>query len=161
MTHTYPSAGSFTVGVRVVDKDGGPGNGSFTVIVPVTVTSVRVATVKQGTGKKAKSTTGLVLQFSDALNPVQAQSLAPYQLVTAGKDKIFGTKDDMSVKLASANYNASAHQVTLVPKQAFNRTQLQRLRVRAALLSDSLGRSIDGNHDGQPGGDFVARFGAP
>jgi hypothetical protein len=42
------------------------------------------------------------------------------------------------------------------PKQAFNKTQLQQLRVKSAFLTDTYGRPIDGNHDGQLGGDFVA-----
>ena len=48
--------------------------------------------------------------------------------------------------------------MTLLPKQAFNKTQLQQLRVRSAFLSDTYGRAIDGNHDGQPGGDFVGKW---
>jgi hypothetical protein len=123
---------------------------------PVTVTSLRVATVKIGTGRRARNVTGLVLQFSDALKPAQAQNLAAYQLVMAGRDKKFGTRDDKRVALASARYDGSAHTVTLIPKQAFNEMQLQQLTVKSALLRDSLGRLIDGNDDGQPGGDFVA-----
>jgi len=74
----------------------------------------------------------------------------------AGRDKKFGTRHDKNVPLASATYNASAHTVRLIPKQAFNKTQLQQLRVKAAFLSDICGRPLDGNHDGQPGGDFTA-----
>jgi len=115
---------------------------------PVTVTSLSIATVKVGTGKKARKTAGLVLQFSDALNMTQAQSLAPYQLSMPGKDKRFG----------SATYNASTHTVTLITKQAFNKNQLQQLRVKSAFLTDAFGRPLDGNHDGQPGGDYVANL---
>jgi hypothetical protein len=32
------------------------------------------------------------------------------------------------------------------------------LRITAALLTDIYGRPIDGNHEGQPGGDFVANI---
>src|SRR5689334_1444259 len=46
--------------------------------------------------------------------------------------------------------------LTLIPKQPFNKTQLQQLRLKVACLTDPWGRVIDGNHDGQPGGDFVA-----
>ena len=160
--HTYSSPGSFVVSVWVSDKDGAVGSGSFSVYVlpmPVIVRSVSVATVKVGTGKRTKKTTGLVLHFIGALNPSQAQSLTAYQLVMAGRDKTFGTKDDKNVKLASATYNALAYTVTLIPKQAFNKTQLQQLRIKSAFLSDSFGRPIDGNHDGQPGGDSISRFG--
>jgi hypothetical protein len=74
----------------------------------------------------------------------------------AGRDKKFGTRDDKNVKLASTTYNASAYTVTLIPKQALNKTQLQQLRIRPVSLTDSFGRPIDGNHDGQPGGNAVA-----
>jgi hypothetical protein len=65
----------------------------------------------------------------------------------AGRDKKFGARDDKRVALASATYDASAHTVTLIPNQAFNTMQLQQLTVKSALLSDSLGRPIDGNHN--------------
>src|SRR5262249_53726449 len=122
----------------------------------VRVKSLRVATVQVGTRKKPKRTTGLVVQLTGAVNRGGAQALAAYQLVMAGRDKRFGTRDDKRVALASARYDAVAHTATLIPKTAFNTTQLQQLRVKSALLTDSLGRPIDGNHDGQPGGDFVA-----
>jgi hypothetical protein len=35
---------------------------------------------------------------------------------------------------------------------------LKQLRVKSAFLTDSFGRPIDGNHDGQPGGDFSANL---
>ncbi len=105
------------VSVWVADKDGAVGSGSFSVYVlplPVTVTSVRVATIKVGTGKKAKKTTGLVLQFSGALNAAQAQSLAPYHLLS-GKVKKSHTTYSKPVPLSSSTYNPSAHTVTLIP----------------------------------------------
>ena len=87
--------------------------------------------------------TGLVLHFSGTLNPAQAQNLVAYQLIMAGRDKKFGTRDDKRVALASATYDGTAHNVTLIPKQAFNEIQLQQLTVNSALL-------------GQTGCDFVA-----
>ena len=122
----------------------------------VTVSSVHVATIKAGKGKKAKSTTGLLIQFSGELNSARAQSLAAYKLVTAGKDKKFGTKDDKSVKLSSAQYNAAARTVTLIPKSSLNKTQLMEIVLSGGQLTDTLGREIDGNHDGQPGGNSTA-----
>jgi hypothetical protein len=133
------------------------GSGSFTLYVlpqPVTVTSLTIATVKVGTGKKARKTTGLVLQFSAALNMTQAQSLTAFHLLS-GKVKKSRTTYSKPVPLSSAIYNASAHTVTLIPKSKLNLAQPEQLRITASLLTDSLGRPIDGNHDGQPGGDYV------
>ena len=121
----------------------------------MTVTSLTIATVKIGTGKKARKTTGLVLQFSDALNITQAQSLAAFHLLS-GKVKKAHTTYSKPVPLSSAIYNASAHTVTLIPKSKLNLAQPMQLRITASLLTDSLGRPIDGNHDGQPSGDYVA-----
>jgi hypothetical protein len=152
--------GSFVVTVCVKDKDGAVGSGSFSVYVlpmPVTVSSVRIATVKVGTGKKAKKVTGIVLQFSDALNITQAQGLAAFHLLS-GKVKKSQTTYGKPVPLSSAIYNASAHTVTLIPKSKLNLAQPMQLRITASLLADSLGRPIDGNHDGQPGGDYVANL---
>lgn len=87
LSHTYSSPGSFVVAVWVADKDGAVGSGSFSVYVlpqPVTVTSLTIATVTVGTGKKAKKTTGLVLHFSDDLNAAQAGRIFGHALSTGG-----------------------------------------------------------------------------
>jgi hypothetical protein len=65
------------------------------------------------------------------------------------------------VPLSSAIYDPSAHTVTLIPRTNIPRTKLnlaspEELIITASLLTDAYGRPIDGNHDGQPGGDFVA-----
>ena len=141
------TAGNQTITATVTSPDTNPNptttSMNIAVKAAVNVTSLRVATVKNGTGRRARNVTGIVLQFSGALNPAQAQNLAAYQLVTPGRDKKFGTRDDKRVALASARYDGSTHTVTLIPKQAFNKMQLQQLTVESALL-------------GQPGGDFVA-----
>jgi hypothetical protein len=114
-----------------------------------------VATVKVGTGRKAKKATGLVIQFSGALNPARAQDLAAYQLLS-GKTKKSHTTLNKPVLLSSATYNASAHTVTLIPRSKLNPAQPEQLRITGSVLTDSFGRSVDGNDDGQPGGEFVA-----
>jgi hypothetical protein len=116
---------------------------------------LQVSTVKVGTGRKAKNMTGLVLQFSGALNPAQAQNLAAYQLLS-GKVKKSRTTFNKTVLLSSAIYSASAHTVTLIPRSRLNLAQPEQLRITGSLLTDSLGRSLDVNYDGQPGGDLVA-----
>ncbi len=77
---------------------------------PVVVgTVVSLQTTKIGRRKTAV----LTIEFSGALDAASAQNLAAYRLVTAGRDKKFGTKDDKVIRLASASYNAihmpSAH----------------------------------------------------
>ena len=127
----------------------------------VTVQSVLWQTVKIGKGKHAKSTRELVVTFSGALERASAQNLNDYHLVAAGKDKKFGTRDDTKVKLAAPTYaataNPTAYTVTLTPKGTVPKQPLQ-LTINAAGTLDAAGRPIDGNRDGQPGGDFQATF---
>ena len=57
---------------------------------------------------------------------------------------------------ASAVYNGSNYQVRLTPRGTLELTKPEELIINAALVADALGRPIDGNDDGQPGGDDIA-----
>ena len=123
--------------------------------MPVTVTSVRVATVKIGTGKKAKKTTGLVLQFSGDLNPAQAKSLAALPpALRHGQEGPHDVQQERAAVLGPLQCRGEHRH--LDPQEQAQPDEAQQLRITASLLTDSYGRPIDGNHDGQPGGDFVA-----
>jgi hypothetical protein len=78
--------------------------------VPAMVQSVQLQKVPAG---KHRTGTAIAVQFSGALNSAAAGNLGNYHLVSAGKDKKFGTKDDKPVALAQATYNAAANTVTL------------------------------------------------
>ena len=131
----------------------------------VTVRSLQVETIKLGKGKKAKKETVLVLQFSGALNASAADNTGAYELAPVEKVKSTGkgknkkpatSKLGKPVALASADFTASNNQVTLTPRGTLKLTKAEELIVDAALVTDTLGREIDGNDDGQPGGDFIA-----
>jgi hypothetical protein len=49
--------------------------------------------------------------------------------------------------------------VTLTPRGTLTASKPQELIVNAALVTDTLNRPIDGNDDGQPGGDYIATVG--
>jgi hypothetical protein len=114
--------------------------------------TLNVQTIKVR-GKKVKV---IVLNFSGALNASSAQTISNYRLVTAGRDKKFGTKDDKRVVLKSASYNASTHAVTITPKAALPTTQSLQFRAIGSSLKAASGRLIDGDHNGQAGGDAVS-----
>ncbi|HEX8204164.1 MAG TPA: hypothetical protein VF590_27045, partial [Isosphaeraceae bacterium] len=62
----------------------------------------------------------------------------------------------------SATYDPLARTVTLVFTRPIGRDVVFRLVIDGASrrgLTDSRGRRLDGNGDGRPGGNFVARFG--
>jgi hypothetical protein len=56
---------------------------------------------------------------------------------------------------ASAVYSASNNSVTLTSRAKLTATKPEELSVNGALISDALGREIDGNDDGQPGGAYI------
>ena len=63
------------------------------------------------------------------------------------------------IKLKSALYNPTTDTVTLTPRKPFALTKPVQLLVEGeppSGLEDSLGRLIDGDHNGQAGGNAVA-----
>jgi RHS repeat-associated protein len=127
--------------------------GTLTVLAPTTTVlqKATLQTVKIGR-KKAPA---VALTFSHDLDPGSAQSLASYALTTAGRDKKFGTKDDKRAGLRSAAYDAATRTVKLVLKAAPTAKKPNRLRLVAATLKDAFGLALDGDRDGQPGGDAL------
>jgi len=117
---------------------------------PVRVLSVSVQAVRLG--KSKKTTQVIVLQFSGALNAGDAQSIGNYSLATIPSNKKQKSK---AVALSQATYNPVNNTVRLVTRSALVLNPPLKLTVYAAGLLDTLGRPLDGNHDGQPGGNCM------
>ncbi len=118
----------------------------------VTVKGVSVEKMTTGSGKKSKTIEVIVVQFSGALEAAGAQTIANYTLATAPS----GKQKSAPVSLTQAVYNASKFTVTLTPqRQPLVLSPPVKLTISAAGLLDSLGRPIDGNDDGKPGGNYV------
>ena len=104
----------------------------------------------------------LRLVFSGPLDAASAKSKTDYWLVLPGRDRVFGTRDDRHVRFRSTAYSAAANTVSLVPSVRL--TTHQAFEVIAVgsgsrgMVRDVYGRPIDGNRDGQPGGDSVTTF---
>ena len=82
------------------------------------------------------------------LDLASAVNLANYRLVTAGRDKKFGTRDDKIIALRSASYNPTTHKVTLVPRKKLAVSVKYRLTVNgtsASGVEDLAGNLLDGN----------------
>ena len=108
---------------------------------------------------KAHQVKEIIIGFSGALNATEAASVAEYSLTQAGKKGSFTVKSAKKIKLLSAVYNPLNDTVALTPKKKFAITKPVQLMVNGlppAGLEDASGRLIDGNHDGQPGGNAVA-----
>jgi RHS repeat-associated protein len=131
----------------------------------VTVETPHVETIKIGKGKKAKKETVIVVSYSGALNASAADNASAYEIApvltikASGKGKNHKpatTKLGTPIPFASASYTASNNQVILTPRGTLNSSKPEELIINAALVTDTFGREIDGNDDGQPGGDYIA-----
>jgi ELWxxDGT repeat protein len=120
--------------------------------IPPVIVSTVVPDIVKGKFKD------FVITFSAAVDATSAQNLANYQLfiktkvrTRKGKPQKFKIKN---FKLLSVTYNATTHQVTLVPKGKVKSNATYQLAITG--LTDTFGRPIDGDHNGTAGGDFQA-----
>ncbi len=117
---------------------------------PVTVAGVAIETVHL---TKKKTTTDIVITFSGALDAADADTLANFHLAATGKGKKSKTYSK-PIGLMSAAYVLG--KVTLQLRGKLALSPAPQLRITASGILDALGRPLDGNGDGQPGGDYVA-----
>ena len=104
---------------------------------------------------KRKTATEIVITFSGGLNSVDADNLANYHLAAPGKGKKSKTYSTR-ISLKSAVYGPTPEEVMLQLKSKLRSPPAPQLRLTAAGILDTNGRALDGNADGQPGGDYVA-----
>ena len=111
---------------------------------------------------KRHKVTKLVLSFNGALQANIAKKLTLYHLVISGKNGVFTGKTAKAVKLTKAVYKppvgSGPASITLT-SAAFAIGKPVQLTINGngpSGLKDTLGRLIDGNQDGQPGGSAVA-----
>jgi sugar lactone lactonase YvrE len=105
--------------------------------VPAVVESVAVQKITAG----RKSTQAIVIQFNEAMNPTQAQSLATYSLVTLTRSMHQKSKP---VALARASYNDMNFTLTLVTRKPLVVSSPLQLTVKAANLTDATGGPFNG-----------------
>ena len=97
--------------------------------------------------------TTLVLTFSAGLDPARAQDLSNYHLAFRGPDGKFGTRDDILIKILSAQYNDVDHTVTLHPARLLPLSSRYRLTVRGSGpkgVTDKSETLLDGKSTGSP-----------
>jgi RHS repeat-associated protein len=132
---------------------------------PVIVTSVHWGTlhVKTGSGKKAKTRSETVLEIAFSGPVSGASNLSAYQLSSVTSKKV--NKKPVTtlkpIRLSSVVPASSSRttSVALVPAGKFKIGPSEQLTIIASDISDTGGAALDGNHDGQPGGNFIGTFG--
>jgi sugar lactone lactonase YvrE len=118
------------------------GNNVIRELTPFTVVaSAQIEQLK--TGKK-KSQDVIVITFSAALNPDDAQILGTYSLETVPKGK---KGKSQTVALAHASYDLSKFTVTLTTRKPLKLPPAVQLTVKALRLFDRLGDPLDAGRD--------------
>ena len=102
------------------------------VIPPVRIAGVRGTVLESNLG-------AIALTFDGAVDAGSAGDRGSYLLVSPGKDRKLGTKDDKAVALKSASQDSTSRATTLVPNAKLAAATGARLTIRVS-LKDSLGR---------------------
>ena len=112
----------------------------------VTITSLQHATIKVGTGKKAKKTVVLQIQFS---GPVTGAGVLSDYVLESGKTKKGKTTYNKPVHLKSVVYDypgTPANTVTLFLTNKLNLSVAEQLTVNSSGITDSFDRPLGKNY---------------
>jgi hypothetical protein len=145
------------VALRANEAGNNPSNDSVAAVTTIESTAavdsvLRLVSVEQvDPPRRRRGSTRLVLTFNRALMASTARNRAFYRLVTAGRDRRFGTRDDRATPLASVALDNTGQIVTLALRSRLNRRVAYRLIVSAG-VTDTGGSPLDGDGDGAPGG---------
>ena len=119
----------------------------------VTLTNVQLVL------NKRHLVTEILVTFSGEVDAAEAVEKGIYRLAEPGKHNSFTAKNAPIIKLKKVVYNAANATVTLTPRTAFSLSKPVQISINGqptSGLEDSVGRLIDGDDNGQPGGNAVA-----
>ncbi|MEO6808560.1 MAG: Calx-beta domain-containing protein, partial [Isosphaeraceae bacterium] len=104
--------------------------------------------------------TGVVLSFSEPLNPVTASDPRNYALFATNQRLRGGGRGDVSVPIASVLYDPISNRVLLTPVRPLQANQLYRVVANAGPggLTDLAGNPLDGDANGVNGTNLVRTF---
>ncbi len=128
-------------------------------VTPAVVDGPRVVALDR-TGYQKQPTTYIVT-FDSPLNVASAISTANYRLFEAGPDGKLGTRDDVRVPLRRPFYNAATNTVSIRTRRRVSLHRLVQFAINGSApngVRGTNGQLIDGNEDGQPGGNFIRVF---
>jgi hypothetical protein len=140
-----PSSAVLTIRNDSADRDG------------PRVTALRAISARRGLGS-------IVISFSEDLDPARAENLLNYgySVLSFGRDRRPGTRDDLIVGLRSATYDPVARTVTLRTDGVIHSRIPFRVTINETTnvpgagvgVSDRFGNLLDGDDDGRAGGVF-------
>jgi hypothetical protein len=141
------SYGSTIVTCTAADDAGNLQSASFEVLVRDS-RGPRVIDVQLK--RAGRQIDAIALSFDEALDPSSAESLSNFSVIR--------TRRARPIALNSISYDLSQHTVTVRPKKRLDRGESFRVMVKDG-VTDAVNNQLDGNSDGQPGGEFVVQVG--
>jgi hypothetical protein len=161
LAHAYRTAGDYQAVVRIRGGSGPEGSAGVRVEV-VAHPLTRVLTAAASSGPRPGDAI-VILSFSGALDALEAENISIYTLVSPGRDRRLGTRDDVALKIASAAYDRALHAVTLRPSGRLSSLALRStgIRISDGALHDAFGVALDGDGDVSPGGVYLAGVSGP
>jgi CSLREA domain-containing protein len=115
----------------------------------VQITDLRLIT------NRRQRVTAVLIQFDGELDRATAEDVNHYTIALPDRRGNFGTRRNRTARLRGASYDSDAHTVRLDLQRPLPPNRRFRLTVQDAVL-DAQGIALDGDADGQPGGNHLA-----
>ena len=101
-----------------------------------------------------RGVTTIVIQFDSPMNRASVINPSAYQLRDAGRDGLFGTRDDKSLVIRNVTYDSQANTAKLTLTQAASFGRLLKIEIRDRTIFGTNRLALDGDSNGQSGGPF-------
>lgn len=151
-----------TATVRGDQADFVSGNNSVTIASQAIEDATLPVILSQRLIVVGRGITAVVLTFSEALDPVQAETLNNYNIRSSGANGQSAGSGRRAIALTSANYDPRRRTVTLTlarPLAVGRFYQLTANGEGASGLTDAGGTLLDGDRNGLPDGIYQAQIG--
>jgi uncharacterized repeat protein (TIGR01451 family) len=135
-----------------------PANNQVTITSQVSQDTTPPTILAQRLIVSRHAITGIVLTFSQPMDPVQAEALNNYGLFHSGN----GNTQGSPIPLASAQYDPSSRTVTLAPASPLPLGRFYEITANgqgASGLTDTSGNVLDGDQNGYPDGIYKSFIG--
>lgn len=150
-----PSTGPTTASITVVVTDNGSPalSAARTFAVDVRYVAPLVRVLSTSLTRKKRAITAIRVQLDGAIDPSTLGAFSDIALVSPGRDRKLGTRDDVAGRFRSKSFDPASRSLTLVPSKKLTAKGAIRLRING--VTDASGRAIDSDGDGVPGGPLL------
>lgn len=98
------------------------------------------------------------IQFDSPMLSNVVDRTSAYQLLDAGRDGQFGTRGDRKIKVNSVSYNEQTRTATILMSRGVKKGRRLQIVIPTNTLYGQNQLSLDGDNNGQPGGQFQDEF---